>query len=146
MQPGFTRKVQHQQNFLLLPDAQFSRGLSYEALVWWTDLVHNLWIRCIRDIDDQHTCIDVSPICAAADVGIIAIRRQAGVHAAIEERCVTDQLKRTGGGSRLGFRRQGSRDCLGRRRSQGGVLSRYRAVCGQWKGSRSDKSLSDCHT
>ena len=102
MQPGFALEIQNEKEFLLMPDAQLPGSLPWISLGWRPNLKNNLRIRRVGDVNYEYASIRVTPIRAAAHIGVVPVDSKPGVHAALEKRRVTQHFEPAGGGGWLG--------------------------------------------
>ena len=99
--PDAAVRVEHDQDVLRPPDAQLARGLAGLRVEGLADQVG---VGRIRDVDHHHAAerrLAFVAVGAAADVGVVTLDRDGGVHAAVEQRLVADLPERAA----LGVRR-----------------------------------------
>jgi hypothetical protein len=92
---GAAREAEHHEQLLLRPDAQLARRLADIAGVGRPDLADDAWRRRVRGVDHEHAGVRVrvGGVGAVADVDVVTVDRERGVHASRVEGVVPDELE-----------------------------------------------------
>ena len=94
-----TVRMQHDQDVLRVPDAQLARRLAWVAFERRADLTRDRRTCRILDIDDHHAGVVgvvVLAVGPAADVRVVAVNGQGGIHPAVDQRLVATSVNAPG--------------------------------------------------